>query len=183
MNHVHPILIAAACVLVLSACASVSEVQRDRAPAPVVTTQPQSGGLIQPTVADAPAFGAVNTGGTYPYGTAQAVDQGTAIKMPQQVNAEATEDVVVIGPDGAVWLRAVDENPTYKGDVDSCYAYARGQVEHDVRIESDVASAFDSDEALFGTIALRERMNDFERINRVPNLVSSCMSSKGYNRQ
>ncbi len=64
MNRVQPILIAAACVLVLSARASVSEVQRDRAPAPVVTTQPQSGGLIQPTAADAPALGAVNAGGT-----------------------------------------------------------------------------------------------------------------------
>ena len=51
------------------------------------------------------------------------------------------------------------------------------------RIESDIASAFDSDKALFGTIALRERMNDFERGNRVPVLFSSCMSSKGYNRR
>ena len=86
-----------------------------------------------------------------------------------------------MGPDGTVWLRAVDDNPAYRNDVESCYAYARGQVDHDVRIESDVASAFDSDEALFGTIALRERMNDFERRNRVPVLFSSCMSSKGYN--
>ena len=51
----------------------------------------------------------------------------------------------VIGPDGAVWLRAVDDNPAYRNDMESCYAYARGQVEHDVRIESDAASAFDSE--------------------------------------
>ncbi len=127
--------------------------------------------------------GAANTGGTYLYGTGQAAGQGTAQGVPQQANAEVTEGVVVMGPDGTVWLRAVDDNPAYRNDVDSCYAYARGQVDHDVRIESDVASAFDSDDAGFGIAALRGRMNDFERGNRVPVLFSSCMSSKGYNRR
>ncbi len=78
-------------------------------------------------------------------------------------------------------LNALELQSGVGGDVESCYAYARGQVDHDVRIESDVASAFDSDDAGFGTIVLRERMNDFERRNRVPVLFSSCMSSKGYN--
>jgi hypothetical protein len=90
---------------------------------------------------------------------------------------------MVIGPDGTVWLRAEEEDPAYRGDVESCYAYARGQVEHDVRIESDVASAFDTDGDGFGLAALRGRMNDFERTNRVPELVSACMSSKGYSRR
>ncbi len=127
--------------------------------------------------------GAGNTGDTYPYGTGQATGQVTTQGVPQQDNAEVTEGVMVIRPDGTVWLRTEEEDPAYRGDVESCYAYARGQVEHDVRIESDVASAFDSDEALFGMIALRERMNEFERRNRVPDLVSSCMSSKGFNRR
>jgi hypothetical protein len=67
--------------------------------------------------------------------------------------------------------------------VDSCYAFARGQVDHDARIERDVNSAFDSDPAGFGLTALRGRMNEFERGNRVPALFSSCMSAKGYNRR
>ncbi len=180
MNHVQPILILAACVLALSACASVSPVERAPAPAAVA---PATSGLIEPAAVESSAYGAANTGGTYPYGTGQAVDQEPAQGEPQQANAEVTEGIVVIGPDGTVWLRAEEEDPAYRGDVDSCYAYARGQVDHDVRIESDVASAFDSDDAGFGMAALRGRMNEFERINRVPDLVSSCMSSKGYNRQ
>ena len=179
MSHVQPILIAAACVLALSACASEYPVQRAPAPAAVA---PAASEVIQPT-AEGSAYGAANTGGTYLYGTGQAAGQETTQVVPQQANAEVTGGVVIMGPDGTVWLRAVDDNPAYRNDVDSCYAYARGQVDHDVRIESDVASAFDSDDAGFGTIALRERMNDFERGNRVPVLFSSCMSSKGYNRR
>ncbi len=176
MNHVQPILISAACVLALSACASVSPVERAPAPSAVV---PATSGLIEPAAAEGSAYGAANTGGTYPYGT----DQESAQGVPQQANAEVTEGVVVMGPDGTVWLRAVDDNPAYRNDVESCYDYARGQVDHDVRIENDVASAFDSNDAGFGMIALRGRMNDFERGNRVPVLFSSCMSSKGYNRR
>ena len=88
-----------------------------------------------------------------------------------------------MGPDGTVWLRDAGDNAVYRVDVDSCYAYARGQVDHDARIERDVASAFDSDAAGFGLTALRGRMNEFERSNRVPALFSSCMSAKGYNRR
>ena len=194
MNLFQPILIAAACVLALSACASAPPAQPTRAPATVAKAPPPpaASGTIQPVAAPASAFGAANTGGTYPYGTAQPAaqqnaDQETArqiaIDLPQQANAETTEGVVVMGPDGTVWLRAGGENVAYRGDVDSCYAYARGQVDHDARIESDVASAFDSDAAGFGLTALRGRMNDFERGNRVPALFSSCMSAKGYNRR
>jgi hypothetical protein len=180
MNHVQPILIAAACVLALSACASEYPVQRVHAPASVA---PATSGMIEPAAAEGSAYGAGNTGGTYPYGTGQAADQEPTQGEPQQVNAEVTEGIVVIGPDGTVWLRAEEEDPAYRGDVESCYAYARGQVEHDVRIESDVASAFDTDGDGFGLAALRGRMNHFERTNRVPELVSSCLSSKGYSRR
>ena len=192
MNLFQPIL-AAACVLALSACASAPPAQRTRAPATLVKAPPPAAasGLIQPAVAQDSAYGTANTGGTYPYGTVQAAAQkaaqktteGFAIKVPQQAIAETTEGVVVMGPDGTVWLRAGGENAAYRGDVDSCYAYARGQVAHDVRIESDVASAFDSDAGGIGLTALRGRMNNFERGNRVPALFSSCMMAKGYNRQ
>ncbi len=152
---------------------------------------PAASGMIRPVAAEVSAYGAANTGGTYPYGTVQAAaqetTQGFAIKVPQQApqqaKAEITEGVVVMGPDGKVWLRAGGDNAAYRGDVDSCYAYARGQVAHDARIESDVASAFDSDAAGFGLTELRGRMNNFERGNRVPALFSACMSAKGYNRR
>ncbi len=198
MNLFQPISIAAACVLALSACASAPPAQQARAPATLAPATlaealppPAASGMIQPIAAEVAAYGAANTGGTYPYGTAQGTaqvaGQGFARKVPQQApqqaRAETTEDVVVMGPDGTVWLRAAGENATYRGDVDSCYAYARGQVAHDVRIESDVASAFDFDAGGFGLAALRGRMNNFERGNRVPALFNSCMTAKGYNRQ
>ena len=217
MNLFQPILIAAACVLALSACASAPPAQRTRAPAAVFKAPPPAAAnsMILPAAAEVAVFGAANTGGTYPYGTiqggtiqggtiqggtiqggtaqiaAQKTTQGFAIKVPQQAprqapqqaKTETTEGVVVMGPDGTFWLRAGGENAAYRGDVDSCYAYARGQVAHDVRIESDVASAFDSDSDGFGLAALRGRMNDFERRNRVPALFRTCMSAKGYNRQ
>ncbi len=189
MTLFQPILIATACVLALSACASAPPAQRAPAPASLANAlpPPAASGMIQPVAAEVSAYGAVNTGGTYPYGTVQAAaqktTQGFAIKVPQQANAETTEGVVVMGPDGMVWLRAAGENAAYRGDVDSCYAYARGQIAHDVRIESDVASAFDSDAGGIGLTALRGRMNHFERSNRMPALFSSCMMAKGYDRQ
>ncbi len=198
MNLFRPILIATACVLALSACAAAPPAQRTRAPATLAPATlakalppPAASGMIQPVAAQVSAYGAANTGGTYPYGTvqtaAQKTTQGFAIKVPQQApqqaTAETTEGVVVMAPDGTVWQRAGGENATYRSDVDSCYAYAHGQVAHDVRIESDVASAFDFDAGGFGLAELRGRMNNFERGNRVPALFSSCMTAKGYNRQ
>ncbi len=197
MTLFQPILIAAACVLALSACASAPPAQPTRAPTTLAKAPPPAAsGMIQPVAALVSAYGAANTGGTYPYGTAQGctaqtaaqeTTQGFGLKVPQQApqqaRAETTEGVVVMGPDGTVWLRAAGENAAYRGDVDSCYAYARGQVAHDARIESDVASAFDFDADGFGLAALRGRMNDFERGNRVPALFNSCMMAKGYNRQ
>ena len=195
MNLFQPILIATACVLALSACAFAPPAQWTRAPATAAKAPPPptTRSMIQPA-AEVSAYGAANPRGTYPYGTAQGAAQGTAqaagqepaqgfaIKVPPQANAETTEGVVVLGPDGTVWLHRGD-NPAYQGDVDSCYAYARGQVDHDARIESDVASAFDSDSGGFGLTALRARMSDFERSNRVPALFRSCMTAKGYNRR
>ncbi len=193
MNLFQPILMAAACVFALSACSYAPPAQRTRAPATVVKAPPPAmdGGMIQPVAAHITAYGAANTGGTYPYGTAQGTTQGTAqgttqgfaIKVPQEANAETTEGVVVMGPDGTVWLRGASEDVAYQGDVDSCYAYARGQVDHDARIERDVASAFDSDAGGFGLTELRGRMSNFERSHRVPTLFSSCMAAKGYSRQ
>jgi hypothetical protein len=183
MNLFQPIFIAAACGLALSACASAPQAPRASAPATLAKVPPPASGVIQPAGAEVSAYGAANTGGTYPYGTIQSADQGNVVEAPQQANAETTEGVVVMAPDGTVWLRGGGDNAAYQGDVDSCYAYARGQVAHDARIESDVATAFDSDAAGFGLSALRGRMNDFERTNRVPSLFSSCMLAKGYNRQ
>ncbi len=71
----------------------------------------------------------------------------------------------------------------YREDADSCYAYARGEIAHDARIESDVGAAFQSEAGGLGLAALRGRMSNFERTRRVPSLFNRCMAAKGYGRR
>lgn len=186
MNLFQPISIAAACFLALSACASAPPSPQASASAAKAPPPAASDGLVQPAAAQDSADGAASTSGTDPYGTVQAggrqVDQGSTTDAPQQANAETTEGVVVLAPDGTVWSGG-GANADYQGDVDSCYAFARGQVDHDARIESDVTSAFSFNSEGLGLIALRGRMSNFERHNRVPSLFNSCMVAKGYDRQ
>lgn len=190
MNSFQPILIACACAMALAACAATPSVAPQASGAAPPPPAASSGG-IQPAAAEASGYGAANTGGTYPYGTIQTDAQKTAQKTapktvlnaPQQANTGPTEGIVVMGPDGAVWQRAGETSAAYQGDVDSCYAYARAQIAHDVRIESDVGAAFDSEAEGLGLTALRGRMNNFERSQRLPALFNSCMTAKGYSRQ
>ncbi len=184
MNLIHSISIAAACFLALSACASAPP---PRASAAKVPPPAASDSLVRPAAAQDSADGAADAGGTNPYGSVQTggqqAGQGSATYAPQRANAETTEGVVVRAPDGTVWLRDGGTNTSYQGDVDSCYAYAQGQVNHDARIESDVTSAFNSDSDGLGLVALRRRMSNFERHNRMPALFNSCMTAKGYDRR
>ncbi len=174
MTPYQPLLIAAACALALSACASAPRVSKTSVPPPSATAAPE-----QPAATGGSVYGAANTGGTYPYGTIQGAGNGTT----QQAAADATDRIIVLDTDGTVWIQSGAVDPRYQGDVDSCYAYARGQVAHDARIESDVRAAFQSEAGGLGLAALRGRMNNFERTRRVPSLFSSCMVAKGYSRQ
>ena len=191
MNLFQPISIAAAYFLALSACATAPPPPQASASAAKAPPPAASDGLAQPAAAQDSAYGGANTSGTDPYGAIQTggqqagqqTNQELTTSAPQQANTETTEGVVVMAPDGTVWSRGRGVNADYQGDVDSCYAYARGQVDHDARIESDVTSAFRFDSAGLGLTALRGRMSNFERHNRVPALFNSCMVAKGYDRQ
>ncbi len=174
MTPFQPLLVAAACALALSACASAPPASKTSVPPPAATA-----GLEQPAATGGSSYGAANTGGTYPYGTIQTADTGAT----QQAVAGASDGIVVMDPDGTVWIRSSAVDPRYQSDVESCYAYARGQVAHDARIESDAGAAFQSEAGGLGLAALRGRMNNFERTRRVPSLFSSCMAAKGYSSQ
>ena len=181
MTPFQPLLIAAACALALSACASVPRVSKTSVPPPSATAgleHPAATGasLYGAAATGGSVYGAANTGGTYPYGTIQMADTGAS----QQAAAGTTDRIVVMGLDGTVWSQSGAVDSHYQGDVDSCYAYARGQVAHDARIESDVNAAFRSEAGGLGLAALRGRMNNFERTRRVPSLFNSCMAAKGY---
>ena len=67
-----------------------------------------------------------------------------------------------------------------QADVESCYAYARATIEHDIRIDSDrTAGLLDNDQGM-GDIELRQRMRQFSQENQRGRLMNSCMESKGY---
>ena len=181
MTPFQPLLIAAACALALSACASAPRAPKTSVPPPSATAgleHPAATGasLYGAAATGGSVYGAANTGGTYPYGTIQTANTGAT----QQAAADSTDEIVVMGPDGAIWVRSGAVDARYQSDVDSCYAYARGQVAHDARIESDVSAAFQSEAGGLGLAALRGRMNNFERTRRVPSLFNSCMAAKGY---
>ena len=67
-----------------------------------------------------------------------------------------------------------------QADVESCYAYARATIEHDIRIDSDrTAGLLDNDKGQ-GDIELRQRMRHFSQENQRVRLMNSCMENKGY---
>lgn len=174
MTPLQPLLVAAACAFALSACASAPSAPKTEVPPPSATA-----GADSSATAGGTSYGGANVGGTYPYGAVQKADTGT----PQQANAQSSEEIVVMGPDGTVWIRSGAADARYQSDVDSCYAYAQAQIDHDVRIESDVSAAFQSEAGGLGLASLRGRMNNFERSRRKPSLFNSCMVAKGYSRQ
>ena len=169
MTFIKASLIAAAAIA-LAACSTAPRGDLARPAAP-------SAGL-QPSVGASATSAGLNSGGTYPYGAAS-----TSTPAPLETAAGSGDGIVVMDPDGNVWVQPEKTNERYRADVESCYSYAQAQIDHDVRIENDINSAFQGTSAGFGLTELRGRMNNFERRRRRPALFSNCMMAKGYNRQ
>jgi glucose/arabinose dehydrogenase len=81
------------------------------------------------------------------------------------------------------WTKPGTSNAEYRSDLESCYAYAQAQVDHDQRIEADTGAAFDSAPSGMGVSDLQGRMSAFEQKNRRVSLYHECMRSKGYTAQ
>lgn len=157
------LLLAAASVLALAACA----------PAPSAPTSALPPPATAPSASAAGTVGA-NAGGTYPYGSAPAVQTSTA---------EAAQDSgTVVGPGGAIWLKSGTANERYRSDADDCYGYAQAQIDHDARIESDADAAFGDRARNTASVALQQQMSQFGRDKRLPRLFGQCMKAKGYTR-
>ena len=133
---------------------------------------------LQPAADASPTSAGANSGGTYPYGSAS-----TSTPTPLETATGSGDGVVVVDPDGNVWVRPEKTDARYRADVESCYSYAQAQIDHDVRIENDINGAFQSSSPGFGLAELRGRMNNYERRRRRPALFSNCMVAKGYIRQ
>ena len=167
-------LIAAAAALALAACSFSPSAPKTSVPPP-----PPSLSLDQPAATAGPDYGVANAGGAYPDGAIWKGDSGVA----QEATVETTEEIVLMGPDGTVRIRPSTTSERYLEDADSCYAYARGEIAHDARIEIDVNAAFEHDAGGLGLAELRRRMNNFERTRRLPSLFNRCMVAKGYGRR
>ena len=174
MTPFRPLLIAAAAALAVAACSFLP-------PAPKTSVPPPSPALGRdlPAATAGSAYGVANTGGAFPHGAIRKGDSDVA----QEPTAETTEEIVLMGLDGTVKITPSTTSERYREDADSCYAYARGEVAHDARIEIDVNAAFENEAGGLGLAALRRRMSNFERTRRVPSLFNTCMVAKGYSRQ
>ena len=166
MTPFQPLLIAAACALALSACASAPPVSKTSVPPPSATA-----GLEQSAAAGGSSYGAANTGGTYPYGTNQTADTGAT----QQAAADASDGIVVMGPDGTVWVQSGVDGARHQDDLDTCYFDAQGQVAFTSYSNRAPWATFLNvagrrDAGGLRIAALDGRMNDFD----------SCMVGKGY---
>ena len=98
-----------------------------------------------------------------------------------------TADAPLAAPSGAAlppgeepWREVGVTRAQYREDVESCYAYAQGQIAHDERIEVESGAAFEAYPSGLGVTELRGRMDRFERGNRRASLYSECMLAKGY---
>ncbi len=167
MNFLKPLL-AVAAASALAACSY--SFQSSDAPSPALAPP------AQPAATGATSATGANSGGTYPYGTA------TSVPLDMAAGSEQ-EGIVLVDPEGNVWVGSGRTDERYRADVESCYNYAQARVDHDARIESDVNAAFQTSARGFGLSELRGRMSNFERTQRRPVLFTNCMVAKGYARQ
>jgi hypothetical protein len=161
------LLLAATFVLALAACAPAKPISSSALPPPASAQD------TAPSASAAPDAGS-NSGGTYPYGSATAVQTGNA--------AAAQDSGTVVGPSGAIWLKSGTANERYRSDADDCYGYAQAQINHDARIESDADAAFGDRARNTASVALQQQMSQFAREKRLPRLFGQCMEAKGYTR-
>lgn len=82
-------------------------------------------------------------------------------------------------PESVGWNNPGVSKEQNRADLESCYGYSQGQVQHDIRIEDDRAALRDDDLGL-GFFDLNRSMNEFDFKNRRTSLFEDCMASRGY---
>lgn len=79
------------------------------------------------------------------------------------------------------WTKPGTSQEQHRADIESCYRYAFAQVDHDLKIDSDVAAARDDDDKGLGFTLLTQKLNLYDLKRRRSELINDCMESKGYN--
>jgi len=82
-------------------------------------------------------------------------------------------------PETARWSNPNVTTEQHRADLESCYGYARGQVRHDERIESDRGALRDDDLGV-GFSELSQSMTQFDLKQRRSSLFTDCMEARGY---
>ena len=119
----------------------------------------------------APAAGTgANTGGTYPYGTAQPT-------APAEGEAP-----VVRTPDGRLWRKAGTTEDQRQADLAACYEVAAAQVRRDEQIMVDQDATMSDFSPSSRMRPLQRQMQGHDLRNRRSRIMSSCLESKGYYR-
>ncbi len=168
-------------VLTVSACTFGGDRGRE-APVPDPATYeplppPQPGAAGQTGTSDGsegtPSLGAVNQGGTYPYG---------AVPEPGSSGAgDSGADVVVRAPDGSLWRSGRGTSSAqYQADAGACYQYAQAQTRHDSRIYDDRNAASDTLTANSRFAQVQQQREEYGLHQRRFSLMEDCMRSRGY---
>ena len=160
----------------LSACSLFEQGPRKEAP-PASSYEPVPS--AEPPALPADASGGTgqlgaNSGGTYPYGSAQ--PSGTAA-------ARSGDDIVLRDPDGGLWRKANANEAGYRDDISQCYKYANAQMRHDEMIITDQNAAFDGLTASPAFGRIQSKVQNYDLNKQRKRLIGSCMKSKGYLRQ
>ncbi|MCG8360258.1 MAG: hypothetical protein MI920_32230 [Kiloniellales bacterium] len=144
--------------------------------------------------------GSGTVAGTYPYGTPRQGAAGRAAPPPALIarartldsgQREVVDETITLIPAesdkaappvtfASAWRKPEITPEQHRADIEACYRYAWSQVEHDIRIESDVAAARDDADKGLGFTALTNRMNIYDHKKRRTVLINDCMEGKGY---
>ncbi len=84
--------------------------------------------------------------------------------------------------DSTEWGKPGESNAQYRADLEACFDFARAQIAHDERMETETNAAFEVFPSGTGVTQLSAQMNSFERGNRRSSLYNECMRAKGYRR-
>ena len=155
---------------------------------PALATPPAS---IAEAPAAAPSPAAPAAPAPAPAATTQSASHGSSGGQIPTLGGEASEGVTVLSSEAegrerlpsfqSGWIKPGTSEEQHRADIESCYRYAFAQVDHDLKIDSDVAAARDDGDKGLGFTLLTQRMNLYDLKRRRTELINDCMEGKGYN--
>lgn len=105
---------------------------------------------------------------------------GTAVPAPEPL-ISAPPAPAGAPAAGGEWTQPEVSSERKQADTEDCYRYARAQVNNDIRIDDDIASARGVEFSQFARLTdLNKRVDSFYYEQQRGSRFESCMRSKGY---